>query len=186
MNLAFFLVSGVWIGSELLLSRLMRTRKGERGDRDERTLTVIYAATVIATTLATVIAWSSAWPIGRLAEVRYFGMLIILAGMALRIWAMAVLGRFFTYNVALRDGHQLIRSGPYRVLRHPSYSALMLSFFGYGVALNHWLSVAVIVVPVFLAFNRRIAVEEAVLSGHFGDDYAQYKRHTWRLVPLIY
>ncbi|RQH08900.1 methyltransferase family protein [Paraburkholderia dinghuensis] len=186
MNIAFVFVFVVWIGSELVLSWRMRAGKGESGHRDSRTLAVIYAATVSATTIATAVALFSEFPIWRMPETRYFGMLIIISGMALRIWSMIMLGRFFTYNVALRDGHELIRSGPYRVLRHPSYTGLLFSFFGYGVALNNWISLVAVFIPVFLAFSRRIAVEETVLSEHFGDLYTEYKRRTWRLIPLVY
>lgn len=186
MNIAFVIVFVAWMGSELVLSWVMRTGKEESGDRDNGTLTVIYAATVSSITMATVIAVLSEFPIWRTAEARYVGMSIIVSGMALRIWSMAMLGRFFTYNVAVRDGHQLVRSGPYRVLRHPSYSGLLLSFVGYGIALNNWLSLIVVFLPVFVAFIRRISIEETVLSEHFGDLYTDYKRCTWRLIPLVY
>ena len=186
MNIIFMFVSVVWIGSELVLSRLLRTGKGNAGDRDSLTLAVIYAATISATTAATVIAWFSFSPIGHTPVARYSGILVIIAGMALRIWSMAILGRFFTYNVSVHDNHQLIRSGPYRILRHPSYTGLILSFFGYGIALNNWISLATVFIPIFLAFSRRISVQETVLADHFGDAYLEYKRHTWRLIPLVY
>lgn len=186
MNIALALVFAVWIGSELFLSWVMRTRKEEGGDRDRGTLKVIYAATVSATVIATAIALFSAFPIGGMQDARLLGMSVIVAGMALRIWSMTILGRFFTYNVALREGHQLVRSGPYRVLRHPSYTGLLLSFFGYGIALNNWISLVVVFVPAFLAFARRISIEEAVLGEHFGELYVEYKRCTWRLIPFVY
>jgi protein-S-isoprenylcysteine O-methyltransferase Ste14 len=106
--------------------------------------------------------------------------------MALRLTAIISLGRFFTVNVAIREGHTIKQDGMYKYVRHPSYAASLLSFLGFGISLNNWVSLLVVFVPVTIAFLYRIKVEEAMLSAGLGDAYTAYKKRTYRLLPGIY
>lgn len=81
------------------------------------------------------------------------------------------LGRFFTINVAIAADHRLIDSGPYRFIRHPGYTGGLLLFLGLALCMGNWLSVAVIMVPIFAAFYRRMNVEESALSEALGEPY---------------
>lgn len=114
------------------------------------------------------------------------GLLLMLAGQLLRWWSMATLGRFFTINVAIRSGHRLVESGPYRYVRHPSYSAILLFHLGAGLCLGNALSLAALLVPVALALGYRIQVEEEVLHAALGAAYLEYMTRTKRLVPGLY
>lgn len=113
-------------------------------------------------------------------------LIMIWGGMVFRLWAVLTLGRFFRTMVRVHDDHQLITSGPYRVLRHPSYTGAMLTLAGFGLAMGNWLSLALAISLPLIAFLRRIQVEEAALAGRFGDTFAAQKRRSWALVPFIW
>jgi len=114
------------------------------------------------------------------------GTVIILAGVAFRWYAIRTLGRFFTRNVAIREDHRIIQAGPYRYLRHPSYSGYLLAMLGIGMALNNWPALLDLVFINFTCFAYRIQVEEAVLRQAFGAAYEGYQRQTKRIIPLVY
>lgn len=80
----------------------------------------------------------------------------------------------------------MIESGPYRLVRHPSYTGALLAFLGFGFSLGNWLALLVIIVPIFVAFAYRIKVEERALVDALGDRYVSYARRTKRLLPFIY
>jgi protein-S-isoprenylcysteine O-methyltransferase len=117
---------------------------------------------------------------------RWFGAGLFAAGTALRWWAIVHLGRFFSVDVAIASDHQVVETGPYRVVRHPSYTGLLLQCAGLGVVLGTALSLFVIIVPTFLVLSHRIRVEERALLANFGDAYAAYTRRTKRLLPGIF
>jgi protein-S-isoprenylcysteine O-methyltransferase len=116
----------------------------------------------------------------------YAGITIYVIGLSLRWYAIIYLGRFFTVNVAIAADHQLVDQGPYRYMRHPSYTGALLAFLGLGLTLANWASLAVLLVPVFLAFGRRMRVEEAALLQGLGAPYRLYMDRTKRLIPGIY
>jgi protein-S-isoprenylcysteine O-methyltransferase len=114
------------------------------------------------------------------------GLLLMLAGQLLRWWSIATLGRFFTINVAIRTGHRLVESGPYRYVRHPSYSAILLFHIGAGLCFGNVLSFLVLLMPVVAAIGNRIRVEEKVLCAALGLTYREYMDRTRRLIPGLY
>jgi len=114
------------------------------------------------------------------------GTAVILLGVAFRWYAILVLGRFFTRDVAIRQGHEIVRKGPYKWLRHPSYTGGVVGVLGLGLALNNWLSLAVLLAMSLGFYTYRMQVEEAALLGAFGEAYAQYQRETKRLLPFVY
>ena len=122
------------------------------------------------------LAW---WPFA-------LGIALIWGGFALRWWAVLELGRFFQMTVVVQENHRVIETGPYRVVRHPSYSGLLLIFVGVGFTLGNWLSVAACVVLPFLGLLVRIRAEEAVLNRRLGEPYRAYSARTRRLVPRVW
>ena len=96
------------------------------------------------------------------------------------------LGRFFSVDVAIVCDHRVVETGPYRVVRHPSYTGLLLQCVGLGVVLGTALSLFAIVVPTFLVLVHRIRVEERALITNFGNVYAAYTRRTKRLLPEVF
>ena len=114
------------------------------------------------------------------------GLVLLVAGTALRWAAIRELWNYFTVNVSILEGQRIIRRGLYGVVRHPSYTGLLLRYLGFGVALANWLSAALVFLPLLFATLYRIRVEEAALRAHFGEEYAAYASATKRLVPGIY
>jgi protein-S-isoprenylcysteine O-methyltransferase Ste14 len=114
------------------------------------------------------------------------GALFIAAGVLLRQRTATSLGRHFTVRVQTSVDHGLVESGPFRVLRHPSYTSLALVALGTALSLRSTLAVAATLLLWLPATLLRIAHEEAFLHRRFGESYARYAEHTWRLLPGIY
>ncbi len=116
---------------------------------------------------------------------RYVGLAFLGVGAVLRVAPMFLLGDRFTWPLAAQREHPLLTSGLYRVIRHPSYAGALLGAIGW-VALfrsGPGLFLVALLVPFFLPV---IKAEEALLLDEFGEDYAAYRRRTWRLVPFFY
>ncbi len=114
------------------------------------------------------------------------GLGAFVTGTLLRWWAIFHLGRFFTVDVAVATDHRVVDTGPYRLIRHPSYTGLLLQFAGVAVALGNGLSLAVILLPIAGAILYRIRVEETALRSSLGEPYLNYMQRTRRLVPWLY
>jgi protein-S-isoprenylcysteine O-methyltransferase len=114
------------------------------------------------------------------------GVALLITGMLLRWWSIAILGRLFTVNVAIRESHRLIESGPYRYVRHPSYSAILLAYLGIALGLGNAVSLLIIMVGSTALLLNRIRVEEAVLVMGLGQSYRDYMSRTRRLIPAVY
>jgi protein-S-isoprenylcysteine O-methyltransferase Ste14 len=111
---------------------------------------------------------------------------ILVAGLAIRWTAILSLGKAFSANVAIRDSQTVYRSGLYRLVRHPSYSGLLLVFAAIALHERNWLAASVVMVPTTAALLYRIHVEEAALHEAFGAQYESYSSRTKRLIPGIY
>ena len=115
----------------------------------------------------------------------WLGILLIYVGIALRFYAIHVLGVFFTTAVAFAPGQTVIETGPYRLIRHPSYTGFLITLLGYGLCLTNWLSLLVIMACALIGFSYRIRVEEQVLQEQLGQRYQEYMRRTKRLIPFV-
>jgi protein-S-isoprenylcysteine O-methyltransferase Ste14 len=182
---ALWLTLAVWAVFELGLR--VRERQGGRGsaarDRGTRVLIAITLGTAIA--LAVVIGSRSTAP--QIAgSYRSLGVIVMWLGLAIRVWAIAALGRAFRTTVEVDSGQTVVSSGPYRWVRHPSYSGLLLIVTGCGLAAGNWLALAVCAVLPLPALLRRIQVEEAELTGVLGDRYRAYQAQTKRLIPGLW
>jgi protein-S-isoprenylcysteine O-methyltransferase len=114
------------------------------------------------------------------------GMVGLVLGLALRVHAVRLLARHFTSRVTLLSDHQLIRSGPYRLLRHPAYLGQLMILAGLGSMLANWVSLFVAPLFTTLALVARIRVEERAMAEHFGAEFESYQRATWRLLPFVW
>jgi protein-S-isoprenylcysteine O-methyltransferase len=186
MNLPSLSILGVIYGlSELGLALWKRSPGTSAKDRGSLRLlwTVILGSLVFAYSSA---AWVSGARAAWLRERYGAGVAIFFAGLFLRWCAIFYLGQFFTVDVSIAKDHRLIDSGPYRLIRHPSYLGALLAFAGLGICLGNWLSLVMITVPITIAFLRRIAIEEEALVEALGPRYTDYARRTRRLIPFLY
>jgi len=116
----------------------------------------------------------------------WLGLSVFAVGVFIRWWAITVLGRFFTSDLVVQTGHRIVQSGPYRLVRHPSYSGILVCFLGIGLAMYNWLSLLCLLALVGAAIIYRIRVEEAMLAKEFGVEYVEYRSRTRRLVPGLF
>jgi len=186
-SVVFLASYSAWGVMELsILARDRRAATGEKRDAGSRlAFTLLIPAGLVAAWYAPLV-----WPFARItlpSRPTFYGAIaLIWLGMALRLWAVATLGRFFRTRVFIHDDHKLVTSGPYRILRHPSYTGSFITLIGVGLGLGNWISVAAAAGGVFLASAIRIVVEERSLAERFGDEFEAHKHRTWAIIPFIW
>jgi len=114
----------------------------------------------------------------------WLGLLITAAGMLLSVWARLHLGRNWSGLVTIKEGHELITSGPYALVRHPIYTGLLMAFLGTAVAIGDWRGLLALAMAT-VALWRKLRFEERWMRQEFGDAYAVYSRRVAALVPFI-
>jgi protein-S-isoprenylcysteine O-methyltransferase len=176
-----------YILSEIGLGLKKRAKSSESQAADQGSLRLLWIVIVVSVTLAfTVAPLLPAADMGSSTVASAIGAGVFVLGLALRWYSIIHLGRFFTVNVAIAADHRLIDTGPYGLIRHPSYTGALLAFLGLAISIGNWASVVVMMVPVFLVFLRRMHVEEDALLEALPDAYPGYMRRTKRLIPAVY
>lgn len=176
-----------WIASEVLIAIGTRTRASDGEVKDRSTQLLLWIVIFTSMTAGIWLSYVIRAPIfGRAHWLRWAGLLILIAGLAIRWTAVLNLGKAFSANVAIRDAQRMQDTGLYRYVRHPSYLGLELIFFAIGIYSRNWISLAIVLIPPTLALLYRIRVEEAALREAFGEEYIAYSRRTKRLVPGVY
>jgi protein-S-isoprenylcysteine O-methyltransferase Ste14 len=174
----------VWVVLETLRSRRFRA---EAIVTDRGSFAVLLASYIAGISLAVVSAIALPWAALSLAWVAsVVGLLVLWAGIALRWWAMSSLGRYFTFTVQSSADQPVITDGPYRFVRHPGYTGVLLAMVGLGLLLANWLSVLALAVVVAAGMTYRIAVEERTLIATLGQPYEDYRSTRRRLVPYLW
>jgi protein-S-isoprenylcysteine O-methyltransferase len=173
----------LWMISELRIMIRNRGGTGEDLDRGSRVWVVLLivagisaAFGLVGLPLGHIRGW---WPV-------LAGLALALCGIALRQWAVVTLGAFFTTGVEVQEGHRVVMSGPYEVVRHPSYTGGLLTVVGLSLALGSWIGCLVAVAFALAGFAQRIRVEEQALASHLGPAWTAYSRTRKRLVPLVW
>jgi protein-S-isoprenylcysteine O-methyltransferase Ste14 len=156
-----------------------------RGGRDRGTRALI-AFALGAALVAALGARSAAPELRMTTPLRSAGVVVMWAGLGLRVWAIASLGSGFRTTVEVEPGQPVVSSGPYRWIRHPSYTGLLLVVAGFGAALGNWLSLAACVLLPLPAIVWRIHVEEAELNRVLGQAYRTYQAGRARLIPRLW
>jgi protein-S-isoprenylcysteine O-methyltransferase Ste14 len=177
----------IYLASEILLTFTRRSRSKTGTKQDRSTLAVIWlviAVSIIAGVLVAQNFRAAALPQGQMFACA--GVVLFVAGLILRWWAIITLGRFFTVDVTVERDHKLVEKGPFRIVRHPSYTGVLLAFIGLALSLGNWAALLVILIPIGAAFVHRMNVEEDALTRALGSRYAEYMKRTKRLVPFVY
>jgi protein-S-isoprenylcysteine O-methyltransferase Ste14 len=160
-------------------------RAAVRQDRGTRVIVALALYLAIAAALAAArvpglrVDANNWWTLG-------LGLAIVFVGAALRDWAIVSLGRYFRREVTIEPGQRIIRRGPYRTLRHPSYTGICLILAGFGLTFGSWVSAVVALLIVFVGLLPRIRVEEHALAQAFGPDYTTYATSTDRMLPHVW
>ncbi len=159
--------------------------KGNR-EADKFSILIILLAGSISIVSAN-IEWQKDYPdIFSNAVVTTIGLCMILSGISLRVWAIRTLGKYFTATVRLQQKQALITTGPYQLVRHPSYLGAFLAIVGCAVFLNAYFSIIISIFCMTISYIIRIHAEEKVLVQHFGEQYLLYSQKTKKLFPFIW
>jgi protein-S-isoprenylcysteine O-methyltransferase Ste14 len=185
--LIFWIAFAIWTLPEVFAWKAKRSTDSS-GARDRGSLTLI--ATLWWIGIALDFSFSLLLPQAAISWQRTLlfaaGICFMLLGVALRWYSVSVLGKYFTFDVAIQSGQVLVEVGPYRYIRHPSYSGALLSLLGFGLSLGNWAGLAASLSCLGFAYAYRIPVEETALASALGETYKQYVKRTWRLVPFLF
>ncbi len=177
----------VWIVSELfgavLVPRLRRRGGATRVKRDRGSGALIIFTVFVSIILALSLGYAGVGPLPD--WVFYPGIFLMLLGVVVRQWAIAVLGRFFSLTVRVAEDHRVVVRGPYRLVRHPSYAGVLITFIGLALAVQSWGALLVLLAVFGVSYGYRMRVEERVLQSELGQDYAEYMKRTKRLIPFL-
>jgi len=177
----------IFLVSEILLTLTRRSRSQTGMKQDRSTLGMIWLVIAVSITAGVFVAQN--FGDAALLHGKAFAtvaVMLFVAGLILRWWAIITLGRFFTVDVTIEKDHELVERGPFRIVRHPSYTGVLLAFVGVALSLGNWAALLVMLLPIGAAFVHRMNVEEEALSRALGPRYAEYMKRTKRLVPFVY
>lgn len=181
LDFIFIVLSIFW----LLEFLLFKSRTGKNENDDSRSFPWIMFSVLLVITVS-VVSRETDIILLPYAPVTYAGIVLFAAGITLRYWGILELGKQFTRDVQVRAEDRIVSSGPFRILRHPLYTGLLLIVLGFSLYMN---SIAgfLIVWVVFLPFLlRRIRLEEEMLKQGFGKEYESWMKTRYRLLPYIY
>jgi len=176
----------VWIVSELfgaVLVPRLRRRGATRVKRDRGSGALIIFTVFVSIILALSLGYAGVGPLPD--WVFYPGIFLMLLGVVVRQWAIAVLGRFFSLTVRVAEDHRVVVKGPYRLVRHPSYTGVLITFIGLALAVQSSGALLVLLAVFGVSYGYRMRVEERVLLSALGQDYAEYMKRTKRLIPFL-
>lgn len=134
--------------------------------------------------------WTAFGPLGarfvpKNPGIMWLGVAITWVGVMVAIWARYSLGVYWSARVTLKQGHQLIRSGPYAFVRHPIYTGMFLAALGTALVVGEWRGILALVLLV-TAHARKAFREESLLTREFGEEYTNYRRSTGFLFPRLW
>jgi protein-S-isoprenylcysteine O-methyltransferase Ste14 len=180
-----FWIVFIWIFSlEILHSGIVAGAPSNT--QDAGTLRLINIGTDIALLLAFALSFLP-WLVIPYPRVSlYIGTGLLVVGSLLRRYCVRILGKYFTAAITASSNQPIIEKGPYRWIRHPSYTAGFFMFFGIGFALGNWLSLIIFLLEICIVYSRRVKAEEAALLGTLGEPYRAYMARTKRFVPFIF
>jgi protein-S-isoprenylcysteine O-methyltransferase Ste14 len=186
-RIAFYITVGVFVLLEQRTRlRSLLNRHGSRSDQGS--LLLVIASVTVGVVAAFLLA--SDIPGAAITPARWgvfsVGLVLMWAGIALRQWAITLLGRFFTVDVRVQADQTVIERGPYKWVRHPSYSGMVITFLGMGLALGNWLSLVVLALVPTAGLIFRIHVEERTLLNALGEPYRHYAASRRRLFPGLW
>jgi len=174
-----------YLATEIVLS--IRTKRGTDNEIDRGTQQLVWiliASCFITMWIPVILDFGRLLILGE--WLTWVGVAIMICGIVFRQYVIIVLGKFFTAQVQIQADHELIKAGPYRYIRHPSYLGILILALGLGIALANWISLLLCIVLPFIGIMRRIRVEDKALEKYFGKQYQDYRKSTWAFIPYIY
>lgn len=158
-----------------------------RQDRkeDKQSVLIILLCALLSAALP-VVEWAYWHPERHSPAALILGLMLIIGGTGIRVWAIRSLGAFFTATVQIKEGHRLVQEGPYAAVRHPSYLGAFIATLGCAVLLQAWAGLLLAAALMLAAYNIRIRAEEATLLQAFGEEYRQYQQKAKKMLPFLW
>lgn len=116
----------------------------------------------------------------------WIGCIVTVFGIGLRIYSVLTLKRAFTVSVQVKSDQKIIKKGPYKYIRHPAYSGSIISLIGIALCFRSLFGIIATLIIIKVIYGYRIGLEEKLLEKNFGDEYKEYEKTTWRIVPHIW
>ena len=187
VRILWLLIGLSWVIAEIRLIRKTATEDDDVVDGENRSQRWLWLGVIVSVCLAMVFKALAWLPIQiDYMPRQWLALLLFSIGLSLRYWAVLKLGRFFSTHVLIQNKHQLITDGPYRWIRHPAYTGLLIAFAGAGLAMGDVFALLLLTVLPFFVFKARISLEEKKLIKQFGKQYLDYLNKTYKLLPLLY
>lgn len=186
VRVLWFIVGAAWVALEIRLAKNSRQSSAVlvKEAKTEVKLWFVLTGSLAIAFVFKILQWLP-MPIPYLPR-QALAIVLVGAGVSLRVAAIRTLGGLFSTQVQIYDNHRLVNDGVYRHIRHPAYSGVLLAFIGIGIAFGDVLALLVLIVPSFCAIRSRITLEEQWLMSAFGEQYRNYCLNTPKLIPWVY
>lgn len=185
--LIFWTVYAWALVPEMRIIRRAREESKRAGSQDAGSVRVMMGVMSTVMVLAFPLAFVEGWAFPKSLHPVLFaaGILLMVFGSVLRRYCWTTLGEYFTGDIQVRAGQPVIRTGPYRLVRHPSYTGGTLMQAGVGLALCNWASLVLLTVTAIVTYVYRVRIEEAALLHTLGEPYRAYMRESRRFIPYV-
>jgi protein-S-isoprenylcysteine O-methyltransferase Ste14 len=176
----------IWAASEIIVHWIIPKLRHSDSEIKKQPIRSVLAAYVCEGTAIVLAVIFNGGNIAMLPNwVFYIGITLMLLGIILRLWGIAILGRFFYGIIGIQKGQKVIDSGPYQLIRHPTYAGTLLVLIGLELAIQSWGAMIIILPILYIMYSYRIKMEEEVLKSQLGNEYIEYTKRTKKLIPYI-
>jgi protein-S-isoprenylcysteine O-methyltransferase Ste14 len=175
----WYLFAAYWTITAL---RVKRTKASEKSVDRFATIAVLFVAFYLLYAEWPRWPWLQQRFVPAERSIVLLGIVLTSVGVAVAIWARRTLGEYWSARVTLKEEHRLIRSGPYRWVRHPIYTGMFVATAGTALVVGQWRAMLAVIL-LLVAHSRKALREEAMLTSEFGDEYSAYRRSTGFLFP---
>ncbi len=179
---AWIVIAVLWVLASFASKSTVRTQSGPSRALQAGLLIVAYLLLFDSSLRIGPLAWRilPASPL-----VSYIGLVLTFAGIALAIWARLLLGTNWSSSVTVKESHELVRRGPYAIVRHPIYTGLLLAILGTAIAWGELRGFVALILAI-IGWRLKSLVEESFMMDEFGSEYARYKRQVKALIPFVW
>lgn len=175
----WMLFAGYWLVSAI---KLKKTKQRETWQQRLRYVLPLLVSFYLLSRRWPHYGWLGARFVPASDAVGWIGVVLTAAGVAIAIWARWHLGANWSGVVTLKEGHELIRSGPYRTIRHPIYTGILLAMLGSAIAVGEIRGLLAVAIA-WLSFYAKARREESLLTQEFGERFAEHLRQTGMFLP---
>lgn len=178
----------IWVVAEIIIFTLTGKKSGKSEKKaksfDQLSIYAVMAGNIFSCIIA---VWGAQYlQVSISGTFAWIGIVVLYAGVFFRCFAVWTLRKFFTVTVKIKDGHKIVKSGPYAYLRHPAYTGSILALLGMQLGVRSLIGLVLVFGVAILVYSYRIYVEEKALVANFGRDYVEYVKETKKIIPFIY